>query len=802
MKVIEGKIVVLGAQGVGKTSLVVRYIGKMFSHHISPTIGASFFTCKINLDSTKIKLQVWDTAGQERFRAMAPMYYRNANAALLVFDITQEQSFEAVKTWVKELQRNVPEPMVLSLVGNKTDLASQRLVSRDEAVQFAQTINATYFESSALQDQGIEEIFLSTAMQMVELSKQGGTTLKIYDSDAITSTPPTEEEYLLFLQLCLKNTVNSTITKMAPPRNEGVVEKSVSDGRSGRWRREMKEAGGGAKMAGGGPRRGDRYLPQFKERVVIFAKTHTFLETARKFNVHNTTVSDWVRDYDNKHKPTEEPQDAPELMDTAGRSADDKFREWLLACVADDDAVDSITRDSLVQKAEEAVSTTDTASDWFTTWLCRLKEQTKRERNCSHLQYPPWFKTAVRHHTERTNASQAASAFGLSRRTVCVWIKPKPDGQETKKKRGGEGRAVTDTNIDKQLVKWVHSTFGEGEIKKLEVRKKAQEMYSAAGYQIACSNGWYIRWCRRHMVNTKKKLALDSKVEHKLVHWILTETERWQPMSNVLLRDQAIKLGKLTTCNENFKVSSSWLFRFLHRYSSLLQPQRNLCENIYPEFMVDAVADFRRSLEKMFFIGCMDELPISFSYPMSGESDVDLSSYGINVKKLELLPKSTSKCTFALLVLSALEDGQVLPPCLLFPGPIDSYKDCTEVKSNLVHIKSQTTMVMETESFRQWIEEIWFSHITVPNALVVDCLDTHNDEFVITAMAKVSCHLAIMPNGCANILQPLQRGGFTDWFMVIPTKSFNLKVAQHFKEFACQGKGIPISYMATKQTDH
>ncbi|XP_065335403.1 ras-related protein Rab-31 [Cloeon dipterum] len=194
MKVIEGKIVVLGAQGVGKTSLVVRYIGKMFSHHISPTIGASFFTCKINLDSTKIKLQVWDTAGQERFRAMAPMYYRNANAALLVFDITQEQSFEAVKTWVKELQRNVPEPMVLSLVGNKTDLASQRLVSRDEAVQFAQTINATYFESSALQDQGIEEIFLSTAMQMVELSKQGGTTLKIYDSDAITTTPPTEEE--------------------------------------------------------------------------------------------------------------------------------------------------------------------------------------------------------------------------------------------------------------------------------------------------------------------------------------------------------------------------------------------------------------------------------------------------------------------------------------------------------------------------------------------------------------------------------------------------------------------------------
>ncbi|XP_026742377.1 ras-related protein RHN1-like [Trichoplusia ni] len=94
--------------GVGKTSLVVRYIGKMFSKHISPTIGASFFTCNINLENARVKYsspQVWDTAGQERFRSMAPMYYRNANAALLVFDITSVNSFQAIKGWVKELQR-------------------------------------------------------------------------------------------------------------------------------------------------------------------------------------------------------------------------------------------------------------------------------------------------------------------------------------------------------------------------------------------------------------------------------------------------------------------------------------------------------------------------------------------------------------------------------------------------------------------------------------------------------------------------------------------------------------------------
>ncbi|KAF4524323.1 hypothetical protein B566_EDAN005381 [Ephemera danica] len=194
MKTIEGKIVVLGSQGVGKTSMVVRYIGKMFSHHISPTIGASFFTCKLNVEDTRIKLQVWDTAGQERFRAMAPMYYRNSNAALLVFDITQEYTFKAVQDWVKELKRNVEEDMVLSVVGNKTDLASDRKVSKDEALQYAESIGASYFESSALQDQGIEEVFLDTAIRLLRTSEGSlQSSIKVYDSDLSNGSGSPEE---------------------------------------------------------------------------------------------------------------------------------------------------------------------------------------------------------------------------------------------------------------------------------------------------------------------------------------------------------------------------------------------------------------------------------------------------------------------------------------------------------------------------------------------------------------------------------------------------------------------------------
>ncbi|KAL0809532.1 hypothetical protein ABMA28_011068 [Loxostege sticticalis] len=197
MKVIEAKIVVLGSQGVGKTSLVVRYIGKMFSKHISPTIGASFFTCNISVEDSRVKLQVWDTAGQERFRSMAPMYYRNANAALLVFDISSAASFAAIKGWVKELQSNVPEPMVVSVVGNKCDLAECRAVPRAEAAQYAASIGAQYAETSALHDQGIDQVFLSTATSLLKMSTSNGA-IRSYDSadgdsDRVPTGSPTEE---------------------------------------------------------------------------------------------------------------------------------------------------------------------------------------------------------------------------------------------------------------------------------------------------------------------------------------------------------------------------------------------------------------------------------------------------------------------------------------------------------------------------------------------------------------------------------------------------------------------------------
>ncbi|KAJ1938787.1 Vacuolar protein sorting-associated protein 21, partial [Linderina pennispora] len=108
---------------VGKSSLVLRFVNDEFQENKEPTIGAAFLTQKVRLDDAVLKLDIWDTAGQERFHSLAPMYYRNAQAAVVVYDITRESSLDRAKSWIKELQRQANPNIVIALVGNKLDLA-------------------------------------------------------------------------------------------------------------------------------------------------------------------------------------------------------------------------------------------------------------------------------------------------------------------------------------------------------------------------------------------------------------------------------------------------------------------------------------------------------------------------------------------------------------------------------------------------------------------------------------------------------------------------------------------------------
>lgn len=125
---LEAKIVVLGSQGVGKTSLVHRYVKNAFTPpSTQSTIGASFLTKRVvDIDtSTVVRLQIWDTAGQERFRSISKLYYRGANAAVLCYDITDPQSFEEMGRWLKELKTNLGDDIILHIVGTKSDVVAE-----------------------------------------------------------------------------------------------------------------------------------------------------------------------------------------------------------------------------------------------------------------------------------------------------------------------------------------------------------------------------------------------------------------------------------------------------------------------------------------------------------------------------------------------------------------------------------------------------------------------------------------------------------------------------------------------------
>ncbi len=148
------KVVLLGDSAVGKSSLVSRYVRDEFSESPQPTIGAAFLTKTVKLGDRTIKFEIWDTAGQERYRSLAPMYYRGAAAALVVFDLTDTKSFEGAKSWVQELRKQGAQDIVLALVGNKKDLP--RKVDAQLVHELTQEI---YVETSAKTGENIARVF-------------------------------------------------------------------------------------------------------------------------------------------------------------------------------------------------------------------------------------------------------------------------------------------------------------------------------------------------------------------------------------------------------------------------------------------------------------------------------------------------------------------------------------------------------------------------------------------------------------------------------------------------------------------
>merc|ERR1712216_678125 len=171
-KTFQFKLVLLGEGAVGKSSLVLRFVRGQFFEYQESTIGAAFLTQNVSLNDYTVKFEIWDTAGQERYHSLAPMYYRGAAAAIVVYDITNRDTFQRGKQWVKELQRQGNPNTVIALAGNKSDLASKRKVEPEEAESYASDNGIFFMETSAKTATNVNELFVAIARKLPKNTPQ------------------------------------------------------------------------------------------------------------------------------------------------------------------------------------------------------------------------------------------------------------------------------------------------------------------------------------------------------------------------------------------------------------------------------------------------------------------------------------------------------------------------------------------------------------------------------------------------------------------------------------------------------
>ena len=169
---IEAKIITLGDSHVGKTSLMVKFIENKFTVNYMSTVGFDLKCKTMQINNEEIKLIIHDTAGQERFRSLASNYIKKANGILLVYDISDKKSFENIGKWMDDIIEETGYKLPIVLVGNKSDLTKERVVTKEEGEIAAKEYNLTFFETSCKDGDNIENCFKNLIEQILEKKKQ------------------------------------------------------------------------------------------------------------------------------------------------------------------------------------------------------------------------------------------------------------------------------------------------------------------------------------------------------------------------------------------------------------------------------------------------------------------------------------------------------------------------------------------------------------------------------------------------------------------------------------------------------
>ena len=166
------KVIIIGDTAVGKSNILSRYVKDEFSPNSKSTVGVELGIKFLKIKNTKTKIQIWDTAGQERYRAITSSYFKGSNGCFIVYDITNEASFNNIENWYEQIQKETSKDIPILLVGNKCDLEDERKVPIEKGKEKAQNLNCAFFETSALKKINIDKIFEELVNNIYE--KTGG----------------------------------------------------------------------------------------------------------------------------------------------------------------------------------------------------------------------------------------------------------------------------------------------------------------------------------------------------------------------------------------------------------------------------------------------------------------------------------------------------------------------------------------------------------------------------------------------------------------------------------------------------
>ena len=174
------KLLLIGNSSVGKSSLLFRFVENVWDDSFVPTIGVDFKLKTLEVNGKKVKLQIWDTAGQERFKNITASYYRGGNGVLVVYDITERESFDNLTSWLIEIEKNANKNVYKLLIGNKCDLEDKRKVTYQEGKDFAESNGMKFIETSAKDNTKVQEAFelLTSEIMKSAVNKDKGMEKK------------------------------------------------------------------------------------------------------------------------------------------------------------------------------------------------------------------------------------------------------------------------------------------------------------------------------------------------------------------------------------------------------------------------------------------------------------------------------------------------------------------------------------------------------------------------------------------------------------------------------------------------